>query len=102
MFYVHVKSSFIQPCSIPLYYSWKNQVVFVHAPMFVCVCKLFSPHLGNQFTYQPVPLTIRLQASIFVVWSNVDFILKAQIIGQSIQDVNGITLVLLWFPQNIL
>lgn len=68
------------------------------------VCALYASysHLENQFTDQSVPLTISLQAAIFVVWSNVDFILEAQIIGQSIQNVNGVTLVLLGFSQDIL
>lgn len=76
--------------------------------MCVCVCghvhacKLFSSHLKDQFTHQSIPLTIRLQAPILVVWSNVDLILKAQVVWQSLQDINGKTLVLLWFPQNIL
>lgn len=76
--------------------------MFVCALTCVCViCKLFT-HLENQFTDQSIPLTVSLQAAIFVVWSNVDFILEAQIIGQSIQDVDGVTLVLLGFSQDIL
>lgn len=67
-----------------------------------CRCFFFSPHLKDQFTHQSVPLTIRLQAAVFVVWRDVDLILKAEVVGQSVQDVNGVALVLFGLSQNIL
>lgn len=59
-------------------------------------------YLGNQFTDQSVPLPIRLQAAVFVIWGHIDFILEAQIVGQSIQHVDGVALVFLWFSQDVL
>lgn len=46
--------------------------------------KLSFAHLENQFPDQSVPLAVRLQAAIFVVGSNVDLVLEAQVVGQSV------------------
>lgn len=63
---------------------------------------VFVSYLGNQFADQSVPLPIRLQAAVFVIRGNVDLIFEAQIVGQSVQHVDGVTLVFLWFSQDIL
>lgn len=63
---------------------------------------ILSSHLKDQLAHQSVPLPIRLQASVFVIWGDVDLILKAQVVGQGIQDINRKALVLLWFAQNVL
>ncbi len=99
---LQVKSSFFQPMSLFFNIPFYCSCVCVWSCVFNPICKLFSPHLKNQFTHQSVPLAIRLQAAVFVVWSDINLIFKSQVVGQSIQDINGKALVLLRFSQNVL
>lgn len=63
---------------------------------------LFPPHLKDQFAHQSVPVTVGLQAAVFVVGSDVDLVFKAQVAGERVQDVDGEALVLFRLSQNIL
>lgn len=59
-------------------------------------------YLRQQFPDQAVPCSIALLDTVLVVRGDVDLVLKAQVVGESVQDVYGEALVLLWLPQHVL